>query len=61
MAETGTHRFVGVTAGKEVTLRPPPEVDKEPNWMRKDILIYLGAVDRTPETSGELSGPGHRR
>ena len=37
-------------------LRPPPEVDKEPNRMCQDILIYPGAVDRTPEPRGQLPG-----
>ena len=42
--------------GGEVELRPPPEVDKEPNRMGKDILIYPGAVDRTLEPCGQLPG-----
>ena len=54
--ETGIHRFVGANGGKEVELRPLPEVDKEPNRMRKDILIYPGAVDHTLEARGQLPG-----
>ena len=59
--ETGIHRFVGATRGKEVELRPLPEVDKEPNRMRKDILIYPGAVDHTLEARGQLPGTWKRR
>ena len=56
MAEPGTHRFVGMTGRKEVELRLPPEVDKEPNRMCKGFPIYLRTVDRTLEPRRQLSG-----
>ena len=46
VAETVTHRFVGVTTRK----------DKEPNRINNDIRIHLGAVDRTLKPRGQLPG-----
>ena len=59
VVETGTDRFVDATVETEVELRLPLEVDMEPDWIRKVIPIYLGAVglDVTgpdPETRSRL-------
>ena len=37
-------------------LRPPPEVDKEPNRMCKGFPIYPGTVDSTLEPCRQLPG-----
>ena len=51
VAETGTDRFVDATA-----------VDMEPDWIRKDVPIHLGAVDLDafdpdPETQCRFGPP----
>ena len=60
MAETRTHRIIGMTERKEVELRPPPEVDKEPNRICTGFPIYPGTVDCTLEPVGSYRGPGQR-
>ena len=45
VGETGTDGFVDATAETDVELRLPLEVDMEPDWMRRDVPIYSGAVD----------------
>ena len=62
MAETGPNRFVDATAETEVELRLPPDVEMEPDRIRKDVPIYPGAVDLDavnpdPETHRQFGPP----
>ena len=62
VGETGTDRFVDVTAETEVELRLPLEVDVEPDQIRKDVpinseAVNLDAVDPDPETQRWFGPP----